>query len=63
MQGHKVITWVLHKDVELMDYKEWIKFGTHTNIIPHVLSSKEMTDIFWALQQETFNKETDEEKK
>ena len=42
--------------------KEWLYFGRHTNLIPHVLSADEMTMIFWTLEWESLtDHENDEE--
>jgi hypothetical protein len=57
MQGHKEISRNLDKDIYLMDSYEWTKFGTHTNLVPHVMNSEEFNSIFRILQREAMEEE------
>ena len=45
-----------------MDMKEWLYFGKHTNLIPHVLSADEMIVIYRTIERESLlDNEKDEE--
>ena len=61
MQQLKSVTRELDKDLERMELGAWIKFGHHTNIIPAVLTSEEMTIIYRALEKESLEDHKDEE--
>ena len=46
--------------MDTINYKEWVKFGYQTDIIPNIISPEEHTYIFRFLVRERFETEGDE---
>ncbi|CAI2384566.1 unnamed protein product [Moneuplotes crassus] len=64
LQGDMSIGGNLEKRMNVIEFSDWVRFGTRTNINPHLLTSDDMVAIFRTLEREmqsVFDKDPDGE--